>query len=192
MVKEICEYIQGKVQAMGVFDKTFSLSELREDNDGKPYPMYYTGSGNYQPINASKYAGVAYMRKTEVTRFEDADTANSFVACEEKRILVLPLRLVTIAKRDRINCDQNFAPEMLAEELYRVLSGKSAPLATSAGVINAEVQISRIDTDSVRVKTEEYGQDFQIPYQYLALATEMEVRLEFDKGCMVELCETEY
>lgn len=192
MVKEIIEFIQGKVQGMDVLEKTFSLSEIKEDKSGNSYPMYYTGDGNYQPIDASKYAGVAYLRKTESLRFEEGDNSTPLTGCQDNRILNLPLRLVIIAKRERINCDQNFAPELLAEEVYRVLNGNSSVLATSAGVMDAEIIINRIDTDSARVKTEEYGAEFQIPYSYLAIAAEMEVRVEFEKGCMAELCETTY
>ncbi len=189
MVKQTYEFIADRLKGMKLFEKVFSYVEMIDTAQGS-FPAVYIGEGNYEPVNLSSYAGIGYTRKREPIVFDKA-SQETYVGCEILDLAILSLRSVVSVKKELLNCDHLFGSDFLTEELFRTLSGRYPLLAECASVNDAEIIIKKTEDDRLRILQQEYeGSKFQeIPYDWMMIAIDYEVRLIFNKGCLKKFCD---
>lgn len=188
MIKQTYDFIADKFREMKIFEKVFPFAELIQTQGGT-FPGEYIGEGKFKPINLSAFAGLAYLRKTAPIRFEKS-TTESLVGCEIIDLAFLQIRGIASMKKDLLPCDDQWASEFLIEECFRILSGRHRQLSESAYVSDGEIQIQSSESDIVKVLQDEYsGSIEEIPYDRAIIAIDMEIKLSFNKGCILKFCE---
>jgi hypothetical protein len=187
MVKQTYQYIAEKLQALKLFEVIFPYAEIIDTTQGA-FPAYYKGAGNYQPINLSSYSGCAYLRKSAPITFEKSLT-ESLIGCTVNEQATVSIKLVAAIKKDVLNIDHAFGSEIILEEVYKALQGRSSAMSDCIGVKDAEVVFISTETDRIKIVSSEYTDSREIPYDWIMFSADIIVKLMFDKNCIQAICE---
>lgn len=189
MVKQVFESLGDKLAGLQLFEKVFPLAEIIDKVSGS-FPAYYVGNGNYRPINLSEYAGVGYFRKEAPIQFNKSER-ESYVGSEILEEATLPVRLVISVKKELLNIDTKFASSYLTEEMFRTFSGNFPVIASKAGVNDLQIEIKNSEDDRLKIFAQEYtGSTLkEVPYDWIMLMLDMDVKLTFNKNCMQTFCD---
>src|SRR3990167_4711812 len=171
MIKSTIDYINGKLAALNYFEKSFGLCEIITKGD-KTFPAEYNNNGEYKQINNfDKYNGVSYIRKRGDISISDAE--NTLQACGILININIPLTLIAVIPRKKLECDNNYSEDVIAQTIMRTLLTKDALFKAALNARQARIQIDSYSTDSISILNEEYSgyakKDVNYKYAYLSL-----------------------
>src|SRR3989304_5957011 len=139
MIKATIDYINGKLAALNYFEKSFGLCENIVKGD-KTFPAEYNNNGEYKQINNfDKYNGVSYLRKRGDVSISDVD--NTLEACGILNNINFPLRMVIVVPRKKLDCDNNYSEDVIAQTIMRRLLTKDPALKVALNARQARIQI---------------------------------------------------
>lgn len=188
MIKASIEYINSKLAVLNYFEKSFGLCEIITKGD-KSFPAEYISKGEYKQVNNfDKYNGVSYLRKRGDITLSDAE--DSLVSCSTLNSVGIPLRLVVVIPRKKLDCDDNYSEDIIAQTLMRELLTKSPDLKVALNARTARIQIDSYSTDSLSILNEEYSNypKKDINYKYAYLALDITVTALVTQDCLTRDC----
>jgi hypothetical protein len=192
MIKATIDYINGKLAALNYFEKSFGLCEIIVKGD-KTFPAEYLNGGEYKQINNfDKYNGVSYIRKRGDISISDAE--NTLEACGILSNVNIPLKLVIVVPRKKLDCDNNYSEDVIAQTIMRTLLTKDPAFKVALNARQARIQIDSYNTDSIGILSEEYSnyskKDINYKYAYLSLDLSISALVTHD--CLTQDCYGSY
>jgi hypothetical protein len=192
MIKATIEYINSKLAALNYFEQSFGLCEIISKGQ-KTFPAEYLNNGEYRQINNfDKYNGVSYLRKRGDISISDAE--NTIESCKLLNRVVIPLRLVCIVPRKKLDCDNNYSEDVIAKTIMREILAKGGNFKIALDARQARLQVDSYSTDSMAILNEEYSnypkKDINYKYAYLALDLTMTALVTQD--CLTRDCYGQY
>ena len=189
MVKKVVEYINSKLEQLGYFEKIYSLSEIITKGD-KTFPAQYLGKGEYIHItNFDKYNGLSYIRKDgDIDISEEEDLLK---ACVDSYTVSIPLKLITVIKREKLSSDNNYSEDLFAADIIKLLNGKHSDLRLSLKAKTLNIIISSYSNDSLSIMQQEYSniQKKDINHKYSYMSFDISASMTIRKECINALCE---
>src|SRR3990167_11079458 len=95
------------------------------------------------------------MRKNGDISIYDAD--NTLEACKALRRVNTPLKMVVIVPRKKLDCDDNYSEDVIAQTIIRVLITKSADFKVALKARQARINVDSYSTDSIAIMSGEYS-----------------------------------
>lgn len=192
MIKASVEYINNQLELLNYFEKSFEICEIITAND-KTFPAEYKSKGEYTQINNfDKYNGVSYIRKRGSVSISEAD--DSLRSCGDLVNVSLPLKLIAIVPRKKLECDDKYSEDVIASTIMQALITKSSVLKAAIAARIAKINIDSYNTDGANVLGEEYSgitpKDFNYKFAYLSI--DLSVIATITKDCLVKDCEDTY
>lgn len=188
MIKATIEYINGKLAVLNYFEKSFGLCEIISKGD-KTFPAEYLNNGEYKQINNfDKYNGVSYIRKRGDISISDVE--NTLQACGILSSVNIPLRMVVVVPRKKLDCDDNYSEDVIAQTIMRTLLDKSPDLKVTLNARTARIQVDSYSTDSLSILNEEYSNypKKDINYKYAYLSLDLTVTALVTQDCLTRDC----
>lgn len=188
MIKASIEFINSKLSVLNYFEKSFGLCEIISKGD-KTFPAEYKGKGEYTQINNfDKYNGVSYVRKNGDISISDAE--NTLEACNILSAVTIPLRLVVIVPRKKLDCDNNYSEDVIAQTIMRSLLTRGGDLKTTLKARTASLEVDSYSTDSLAILNEEYGNypKKDINYKYAYVALNISINATVTHNCLTQDC----
>lgn len=192
MIKASIDFINGKLEPLNYFEKSFGLCEVIVKGD-KSFPAEYKSKGEYKQINDfDKYNGVSYIRKAGDVSISDQD--NTLEACGILSSVTIPLRLIAVVPRKKLDCDDNYSEDVIAQTIMRALLIKGGDLKVSLSARQARIQVDSYSTDSISILTGEYGRlpKRDINYKFAYLALDLSVIALVTHDCLTRDCYGSY
>lgn len=193
MIKASAEFINSKLATVNYTEKSFGLCELITKGD-KTFPAEYKSKGEYNQINNfDKYDGVSYIRKTGDISISDAE--NTLEACGILNNVNIPLRLVLIIPRKKLECDDRYSEDVIAQTVMRLLLTKGGDLKTMLQARQARLQVDSYSTDSLSILGEEYAGSFpkkDVNYKYAYIALDLSIIAVVTNHCLTQDCYGSY
>lgn len=188
MIKATIQYINGKLEPLNYAEKLYGLCEIIVKGD-KTFPAEYKSKGEYKQINDfDKYNGVIYMRKNGDISISEAD--NTLEACKSLSSVNIPLKLVVIVPRKKLDCDDNYSEDVIAQTIMRVLITKAADFKVALKARQARIQADSYSTDSISVMSGEYSNfgKKDINYKFAYLSLDLSVIALVTHDCLTQDC----
>jgi hypothetical protein len=188
MLKDAIEFINSKLEVLNYFEKSYGLCEIITKGD-KSFPAQYNTGGEYRQINNfDKYNGVSYTRKRGDIRISDEE--NTLQACTLLSRVRIPLRLVVIIPRKKLDCDNEYSEDVIAQTIIRAITTRSGDLKTALGARMATLMIDSYSTDSISILSEEYSSSKKkdINYKFAYLALNIDVEAVVTQDCLTREC----
>lgn len=192
MLKASVQFINDQLENTGYFEKSFEVCEVITRKEQR-FPAEYKSKGEYTEVNNfDKYNGVSYLRKRGGVTV--ADAVDTLKACGDLVDVSLPLRLVAVVPRKKLNCDDKYSEDVIASTIMRELITHGPALKGALSARSSRISIDGYNTDGPSVLTEEYsGLTIQdISYNFAYLAIDLTVRATMKKECLTRDCETAY
>ena len=188
MIKASIDYINSKLAALNYFEKSFGLCETIAKGD-KTFPAEYNSKGEYKQINDfDKYNGVSYIRKDGTLSI--SDEINTLEACGILNNVNIPLKLIAVIPRKKLDCDNNYSEDVIAQTIMRSLMTKSPDLKVALNARQARIQITSYNTDSRSILSEEYSgyPKLDVNYKYAYLSLNISVIAIVTNECLIRDC----
>lgn len=188
MIKQTIEFINCQLSSLGYFEKVYSLCEIITKGD-KTFPAQYNSNGEYLQINNfDKYNGVSYVRKDGDVSISEAD--DTLRSCNNLSNVSIPLKIVSIIPRKKIDIDNNFSEEIVAQTLIKSLITKSGDFKTLLSARSAKILVSSYSTDSVKILSEEYSglSKKDVNYKYIYLSLSINANAFISNECLIQDC----
>lgn len=187
MVKATVEYVNGKLAALNYVEKSFGLCESVVKGD-KQFPAEYHSKGEYKPIDLDKWNGVSYIRKDGDISI--ADEENTLQACATLSRVTIPLKLVVAIPRKKLDCDDNYSEDVIAQTIMRTLITKDPALKVSLSARQATIQVTSYNTNSISVLSGEYTRypKKDINYKMVYLSLDLSVVALVTHDCLTQDC----
>ena len=116
MIQEAIQFIAGKIESLGLFEKVYSQVELIINTDNKKIPAVYIAKGKYKPLDYSANNGTAYLRKASQVQIIDS-AVETYIGCDTYLQFTIPIRLVAFKKKDKLPIDCSYTEDFLAEAI---------------------------------------------------------------------------
>lgn len=188
MIKNAVEYINTKLETLNYFEKSYGLCEIILKSD-KSFPAEYHTKGEYKQINNfDKYNGVSYIRKSGDISISDAD--DTLLACGVLSNVSMPLKLVVIVPRSKLECDDKFSEDVIAQTIIRAITVRGGDFRSALGARQASMSITSYSTDSLSILAEEYSnaKKKDINYKYAYLSLEISIEATVTQDCLTRDC----
>lgn len=192
MIKNIIEYLNCQLSSLNLFEKQFSLCERITKGD-KIFPAEYKSKGEYVQINNfDKYNGVSYFRKNGDISI--SDETNTTTSCGILKKISIPLLLICVIPRKKIEVDNNYTEDYIANKVLKSIITKSGILKQSLKARNIDINVDAYSTDSIKIIDQEYSniQKADINHKFIYISSEISVSIIIDKKCINDCCENEY
>lgn len=188
MIKASIEYINSKLAVLNYFEKSFGLVEIITKGD-KTFPAEYNSKGEYRQINDfDKYNGVSYIRKNgDISISSEEDILR---ACSNLNNVTIPLKLVAVIPRKKLDCDDKYSEDVIAQTITRTLITKDPALKQTLNAQRAAIQITSYSTDSISILSEEYSNypKKDINYKFAYLSLDISINAFVDQNCLLRDC----
>jgi len=182
-MKNSIQYLAERLIDYGLFEEVHDLAEIVVNKD-KSYPAVYKGKGEYQRINGKDASlGIAYIRLNgDIT---DTESEEQFTSCQQIVKRNLPLKLVAIVPRAKIDCDDNYSELLVLSDLKRIIQGLK----------KSDHQAIRVELDSVSSSTN--GSDIMkeesdllkdVAPSYIYVSIKFNLIIHQNVICLPELC----
>ncbi|MEK6886389.1 MAG: hypothetical protein AABW88_01010 [Nanoarchaeota archaeon] len=192
MIKAGIEYINSKLAVLNYFEKSFGLCEIISKGD-KTFPAEYLHNGEYKQINNfDTYNGVSYLRKNGDISISDVE--NTLEACGILSSINIPMKLVLIIPRKKLDCDDNYSEDVIAQTIMRELLTKDVALKQTLNARQAKIQIDSYSTNSISILNEEYSKypKKDINYKYAYLSLNIIITAIVTQDCLTRDCYGQY
>jgi hypothetical protein len=185
MIKDIIDYLNGRLGSLNYFSKNYSLCELQTFEGSKKMPVIYEGA-KWTPVDLLGL-GTTYWRKVSDVSFEEVDTMVSGRVLYESRFTLV---LVAFTTRSEFPGDNNFSPDRLATGLIKTCTITGGDLMRSIGARKLSVRPSGYATNPEGIKESEFvGVDFsRFKDKDLAVAITFDVVITSQNICLEEPC----
>lgn len=188
MIKASIEFINSKLLLTNYCEKSFGLCEIITKG-AKTFPAEYHSKGEYKQINNfDSYNGVSYLRKNGDISI--SDETNTLEACGILSNVSIPLKLVVIVPRKKLDCDDNYSEDVIAQTIMRQLLTKGGDLKVTLKARTARLQVDSYSTDSVSILNGEYGSypKKDINYKYAYLSLDLSIIANVTHNCLTQDC----
>lgn len=188
MIKATITYINGKLDPLNYFEKLYGLCEIIVKGD-KTFPAEYKSKGEYKQISDfDKYNGVCYIRKNGDVSI--SDETNTLQACGILSNVNIPLKLVIIIPRKKLDCDDNYSEDVIAQTIIRALITRSPDFKVALNARQASINIDSYSTDSIAVMEGEYSNfgKKDINYKFAYLSLDISVTALVTHDCLTQDC----
>ena len=188
MIKATIEFINQKLATLNYFEKSFGLCEVISKGD-KTFPAEYVSKGEYKQINNfDKYNGVSYLRKNGDVSI--SDETNTLQACGILSNINIPLTLIVVVPRNKLDCDDNYSEDVIAQTIMKELLTKGGELKTVLKARNARLQVDGYSTNSLAIISGEYSNypKKDINYKYAYLSLDISVLATVTHDCLTQDC----
>lgn len=153
--------------------------ELVPQGDGL-IPAVPTAPGQHRPLALDAAGGCAYVRRSGEVTLARPDSST----CDRRRLRVtLPVRLVVVADLEGWDCRTQEVALALADHVLGALETAGLPVA-ALGVAGAKLTPERLQTDAVRIFTDELGFPVPLPARRGLVAVDVEVEVVLDPACL--------
>lgn len=186
MIKATIEYINGKLASLNYFEKSFGLCEIIVKGD-KTFPSEYMTAGEYKQINNfDKYNGVSYIRKRGDISINEEN--NTLEACNILSNVNIPLKLIIVVPRKKLDCDNQYSEDVIAQTIMRTIINSDLKVALNAR--QAYLQVDSYNTNSISILNEEYSNypKKDINYKYAYLSLNITVTAIVTQDCLTRDC----
>lgn len=150
MVQEIIDQLQPYIRATRLAWSVLGLAEMVSKDDGRSFPVVYTGQDNAQEVVARDIqTGITFwMRNGDATQEQlDAVRENDPVVRYS-----IPLRLYCLSGRRVYGRDVPASPEMLAQKMRAAIVRATIPqLRQTIGVSRAFTELVSVNTNTDEV-----------------------------------------
>lgn len=184
MVDEIVTYLNVQLQELNYFQESLCLCELLEYND-KRQPRLYSGKGQYKPIDIDSFNGISYWRRNGEVSKERLD---SIVACDERMLLTIPLRLIAIVPRKKLSTDDAYAGDRMQNTILKALEDDVTSLKESIQAIRVSLEMTSCTDDAREIVTEEYDNEKAVLFENLYLRMDLDAVVDINKSCLLTEC----
>lgn len=188
MIKASVEYINSKLAVLNYCEKSFGLCEIITKGD-KSFPAQYKSKGEYTQVNNfDKYNGVSYLRKRgDVTISDEDDTLQ---ACSTLSSVNIPLRMVIVVPIKKLDCDNEYSEDVIAQTIMRTLLVSDTDLKASLSARTASLSIDSYSTDSAAILGEEYSNygKTDINYKFAYLSLDITINAVVTQDCLTRDC----
>lgn len=188
MIKDAIGYINTKLETLNYFEKSYGLCEIILKGD-KSFPAEYYTKGEYKQINNfDKYNGVSYIRKRGNISISEVE--NTLQACTILSSVNIPLKLVVIIPKSKLECDDLYAEDVIAQTIMRVLITRNGDLKVALQARQASISVDSYSTDSISILSEEYSNPKKkdINYKYAYLSMDLTVEATVTNDCLTREC----
>ena len=181
MKEVIIDYMIAKLGLLGIFDKTYCLTELKADGENV-YPVHYRQDGNWERIEIDQNSGVAYFRSEDVT---SADIDNPY-GTDSLFQTNFNLRLIAYKRKGQVGADDAYSADGLADILKKQLTFRNETLRSSLNARTVKCTVVNQSTDSAAIYSEEYNPPPQpdIPFKWSVVALDIDVEVIHRRDCM--------
>jgi hypothetical protein len=190
MLEKIIEYLNLKLKLTKYFEHNYSLAEIRKSSDNKDRPVIYDSKGNAIDINnLSKYYGVSYFRKNDISI--SFDSADLHPANGNTLIVNFPLRLVVAIRKSELTKDDNYSEDRVAQTIIKQLSDNTSDLRKLINAKAVRVSVANYSTNNNAILGQEFSgfNQFDIDYSIAYLSFTVNVEVRATKSCIESECE---
>lgn len=181
----LCD-LKGLVMDTGLFNQFYEYTEMIE-RDGRTFPAYYTGGGQYTPVYNLDVNGSGYIRKRGSVSIGLNSNYSKITACIDKNALLditYPLRAVMAVPKIKLH-DNAYSDDTLFSELSVVFGSSFSALPAS----EVFVSILGYDTDSLSIFAQEAKNvDHQIHFTLSYIAIDFNLNFTIARDCMPQAC----
>ncbi len=189
MFRRIIEYLQSKLLTTNYFEKVWTLCVLKESGDKKE-PLHYIGKAQYESVrNFDRLNGSAYFRKNGDVTIIRADE-EMLKSCQDAVKVNFPVRIIVCVPREKVKFDDEYADDLLAQSLMRLLASKSTTIRNEIRAFRVAVLASRYSTETLQILKEEISPvDTDIKYTLIYLSMDINIEVTIDKNCIEDECD---
>lgn len=190
MVQEIIDQLQPHIRVTRLAWNVLGLAEIVSKDDGRSFPVVYTGQDNAQEVVARDIqTGITFwMRNGDATQEQlDAVRENDPVVRYS-----IPLRLYCLSGRRVYDSDVPASPEMLAQNMRAAIVRAAIPqLRQTIGVSRAFTELVNVNTNTDEVLESAFtGIDLR-RLDMVAVSIDINAVLIAREACFVEYaCKT--
>lgn len=185
MIKDVINYLNAKIDALGYFNNILCLAEKIE-REGRVYPAIYNGMNEYNEINLDQEGSICYWRKNGDVSISTQE--NSTMACPIQYQTSVPLKLVCFIPKDNYTNDQYFA-DNLCSEIIGYLTTNNAALKIVLKAKKATVIANKYVTDARSVGNEEYDNiNFEARYTHAYFSIDYDLVFITNDQCYIDIC----
>lgn len=170
----------------GLFGRVYPLVRIiHEASEGgiKKYPGIHVSKGQYKHILEDSDGGVLYHRINGDINSLQSDIIQT-TSCSRDNIIRLefPIKQVSFLPRNIMQCSDIHADE----EIMLWIIDKTYKAELSESEIEADIKLSRVTFDSVRVLSEEYSNIdmIDINYEWSYISLEWNLTIQTNLNCI--------
>ena len=186
MIKDALQYLGSVLRTTGLFTKVYDLCELLTV-DGKTYPAYYVGAGEYKDISGfDRNDGTGYFRLNGQTKINSTDDKFQTTSCPTVFDVSIPLILVCVVSKKRAICDDEFASQSIAEQISNALNGAGGAL----NMVSSSCTVNGYTTNGNEILKAEYKDpsinEFNPKFAYISF--DLTFDMTVDSNCIETIC----
>lgn len=188
MIKASVEFINSKLAPLGYVDKEYGLVEIITKG-AKSFPAEYQSKGNYKQINDfDKFNGISYIRKRGSLTI--SDEVNTLEACGILSRVSIPLRLVIVVPRKKLDCDNKYSEDVIAQTVMRSILIRGGALKTTLKARQATLEVDSYSTNSIEILSEEYSgyAKSDIDHKFAYVALDITINALVTHNCLTQDC----
>lgn len=185
MLEAIIPYVNGKIEALEMFQKIHGLCELIT-KDGKTYPAEYCNNEYKQVSDFDKFKGVVYHRLNGdivTTELDEEET----VSCDPFYSREFPMIGVFVINKKHLKGIGNdaYLEGKIANAISNTIAGRSSKaLIIELGADNVSIEINNLIIDRNKIFDSEYeGIENFFRYEFLYVAIEYSIIVTGANSC---------
>ena len=186
MTEQLIEWLRQRIEATGLFQKTFGLAELVTEN-GVTYPVIYENNGELSPVHELDIEkGISYYRINNITQGQPTNRTG----CLDLLFTYNIIQVATLDKSGVIG-DDNYSSHRLIERMWNeyynatIPSKKNRPFEAQ----NIFVEPAKAEAGLNVLKTEyqNFGQTINEHFSTSVVKLEIKVQVLISKHCFEQL-----
>jgi len=183
ILKSIIDVLNAKILATNIVTKAFGIAvKLDRLKDKADYGIYI-GAGQLEPVtDFDNWIGQSFWIKNGSPAINPSDASRAQSSCDNSSDYSYPMRLVAVAKKDSLPCDNYIASDAIAQTFIKRLTGRYNPnelgISSTFAAINA------------REYTDEFP-NLILPYTLALAVIDFNFNITIPNNCIPDLCQTE-
>ena len=190
MLSSLITYLNTLLDATGLFEKQYGITELVTKND-KTFPgEWCQDKGGYTSVSEiDKYDGVSYWR---IDGDIDTENVESEIRVNSDIIRTYPLRLVCIVRRNLLGANNTaYAYDKLSASVQKVFKDKQVAVRKEINAKGVTIEFGSVTHSVSTISEEEFaGVDQPITSDYVAVSMEIEIGIRLTKNCISDFCDS--
>lgn len=169
-MKDVLLNINGKIEKLKLFNRMLDLAEKIE-RDGKFYPAYFKGNGEYERLDPDKLGSICYWRLGGDINYSSQEQTSGVGLQYKKEV---PLKFVGYLKKEKTSDQyftQNIADSIISVvtspnvEVKQILKAQRVSIVATKTVVDpfaVEKTEYEVKTDSIRYTDAYFSIDFTL------------------------------
>lgn len=181
MKESIIDYLVAKLNLLGIFDKVYCLTELKNDGEQK-YPVHYKQNGDWERIEIDQRNGVSYFRCEDVTSSEIENRYGTDILLQSN----FDIKVIAYKRKGDVGTDNAYSADGLADVLKKQLTFRNETLQATINSRSVKSIVVSENTDSADIYNEEYSPAPQpdIPFKWSVVSIGVNVEVVHRRDCM--------